>query len=119
MKGRGGGEGRREGEEGRGGEKGRREGEEGREGGEGRRGGRVGPLLLSYVPAIFTYRPMGDPGGPLKMLLYDSVYDQYRGVICIMAIADGKLAKGVYVCSSGGGLEEDRSGKSRPKYLWC
>ena len=38
------------------------------------------------------------------MLLYDSVYDQYRGVICIMAIADGKLTKGVYVCSSGGGI---------------
>ena len=50
---------------------------------------------------------MGDPGGPLKMLLYDSVYDQYRGVICIMAIADGKLAKGVYVCSSGGGQEQE------------
>ena len=41
-KGRGGGKGRREGEEGRGGGKGRREGEEGRGGGKGRREGEEG-----------------------------------------------------------------------------
>ncbi len=54
-------------------------------------------IVVGYVIELifFACRPMGDPKGALKMLLYDSLYDQYRGVICIMAVTDGMLKKGI------------------------
>jgi predicted membrane GTPase involved in stress response len=49
-----------------------------------------GELVMDY-----SCSPEGSTQAPLKMLLYDSMYDQYRGVICIMAITDGMLTKGM------------------------
>ena len=39
-------------------------------------------------------RPNGDINKPLKAFLFDSWYDTYVGVVCLMAIVDGKLQKG-------------------------
>lgn len=38
--------------------------------------------------------PMGRQQGPLRVLVFDSLYDQYRGVICFIRVVDGCIHKG-------------------------
>ncbi len=45
--------------------------------------------LLTRIPA-----PTGDRNQPLKALLFDSWFDEYRGVICLIALKDGMIKKG-------------------------
>jgi len=40
--------------------------------------------VVAKVPA-----PQGDPDKPLKVLLLDSWYDSYRGVVCLVRVVDG------------------------------
>ena len=45
--------------------------------------------VVNNIPA-----PTGDENAPLKALIFDSYYDSYKGVVCIVRIKDGKVKVG-------------------------
>ena len=51
--------------------------------------------------------PEGDPEKPLRALIFDSVYDSYKGVIVFMRIVDGKIRKGTRIRMMATGFETE------------
>ncbi len=45
--------------------------------------------VVRRIPA-----PKGEPGDPLRALLFDSYYDQYRGVVSAVRVVDGTMRSG-------------------------
>ena len=58
--------------------------------------------IIKKIPA-----PTGDPDAPLKALIFDSVYDSYKGVIVFMRIKDGSVRKGTRIRMMATGAEAD------------
>ncbi len=58
--------------------------------------------IITDIPA-----PKGDSSAPLKALIFDSVYDPYRGVIVLMRVFDGTIRKGSKVKMMATGSEFD------------
>ena len=61
--------------------------------------------------------PGGDPEAPFRGLVFDSWFDQYRGVVVLVHVVDGKLEPGMRVrlMASGGTHEVERLGVFTPK----
>ncbi|MCI6487406.1 MAG: translation elongation factor 4 [Clostridiales bacterium] len=67
--------------------------------------------IVKNVPA-----PAGDPNAPLKALIFDSQYDNYRGVIVFMRLVDGSIRKDseVLLMSTGARYKVVEVGHLRP-----
>ena len=58
--------------------------------------------VVNKIPA-----PTGDADKPLTALIFDSIYDSYRGVIVFVRVRDGVLKKGMKVRFMATGAESD------------
>jgi elongation factor 4 len=56
--------------------------------------------IIDQIPA-----PTGAPDKPLKALLFDSWFDEYRGVICLIEVIDGCIKTGDKVTAAHAGEE--------------
>jgi GTP-binding protein LepA len=63
--------------------------------------------------------PHGDPTAPFRGLVFDSWFDQYRGVVILIHIVDGRLEPrmNVKLLASGGAYEVEQLGVFTPKPL--
>jgi GTP-binding protein LepA len=61
--------------------------------------------------------PKGDPSGTLRGLVFDSWFDQYRGVVILVHVVDGELRPGMKVklMASGGSYLVEQLGVFTPK----
>ncbi|MDP6438808.1 MAG: GTP-binding protein, partial [Candidatus Brocadiia bacterium] len=55
--------------------------------------GKTGEGLDELVEAVIARipPPQGDPEGPLRALIFDSFYDDYRGVVMFVRVVDGAI----------------------------
>ena len=58
--------------------------------------------IVTKLPA-----PEGDPDAPLKALIFDSIYDSYKGVIVFCRIKEGTVKKGTRIRMMATGAEAD------------
>ncbi|EEI60250.1 GTP-binding protein LepA [Enterococcus faecium TX1330] len=68
--------------------------------------------IVEYVPA-----PSGDLDAPLKALIFDSIYDSYRGVVLNVRITDGMVKPGdkIKLMSNGKTFDVTEVGVFSPK----
>ena len=58
--------------------------------------------IISKIPA-----PNGDPDAPLQALIFDSIYDAYKGVIIFCRIFDGTVRKGQQILMMATGAKAE------------
>jgi GTP-binding protein LepA len=58
--------------------------------------------LVQQVPP-----PSGDPDAPPRALIFDSEFDQYRGVVAYIRVVDGTFTKGEAIRAMAAGTEAD------------
>jgi GTP-binding protein LepA len=55
----------------------------------------IDDVLKSIVEKIPS--PEGNEDAPLRALIFDSLYDSYRGIVCYVRIKEGRVAKGTKI----------------------
>lgn len=70
--------------------------------------------VVEYVPA-----PSGDLNAPLKALIFDSIYDSYRGVVLNVRVMDGVVKPGdkIQLMSNGKTFDVTEVGVFSPKAI--
>ncbi len=71
----------------------------------GKTGEGVGEVLEELIARVPP--PSGDPDGPPRALIFDSEFDQYRGVIAYIRVVDGVFKKGEAIRAMAAGTEAD------------
>lgn len=68
--------------------------------------------VVKIVPA-----PTGDPDAPLKALIFDSLYDAYRGVVAYIRVVEGSIKVGdkIKMMATGAEFEVNEVGVFTPK----
>jgi len=63
--------------------------------------------------------PRGDAAAPMKVLLVDSWYDQYLGVVLLVRVKDGRLKRGqkIRMMSTGAAYQVEQVGVFSPKMI--
>jgi GTP-binding protein LepA len=74
--------------------------------------GAVLDAIVDRVPA-----PKGDPAGPTRALIFDSVYDPYRGTLVYFRVVDGEIKPGsrIRLLNTGFEGEVDHLGVHSPE----
>lgn len=83
----------------------------------GKTGEGVNAILQAVVDRVPA--PKGDPASPLRALIFDSAYDQHRGVVTFMRVVDGSLTKNEKIRMIGTGSSADalEVGYFHPKFF--
>jgi len=80
--------------------------------------GKSGQHVEDVVDAVIERvpPPTGDPEGPLRALIFDSFYDEYRGVVVFVRVVDGEVRPGsqIRMMQTGQGHEVADIGIFRP-----
>ena len=59
-------------------------------------------MIVDKVPP-----PSGDENAPLKCLIFDSYYDNYKGAVCLVRVIDGQVKAGTRIRMMASGREYD------------
>jgi GTP-binding protein LepA len=75
-------------------------------------------LTPNPSPAPAAERGRGDENAPLRALIFDSNYDEYKGVVAYVRIVDGKIKKGEKILLMVAGVKSEALdvGIFRPDY---
>ena len=70
--------------------------------------------VVARIPA-----PRGNPGGPLRAMIIDSWFDSYVGVVMLVRVVDGRLARGerIKMMATGAAYNADKLGVFTPADL--
>mgnify|MGYP001263140215 FL=1 len=72
--------------------------------------------VVEKVPA-----PLGNREAPLQAMIFDSVYDNYKGVICYIRVVNGRIRPGqtIRFMATGGVFPVEEVGVFRPGFQPC